>query len=67
VLQVNPELEQALVELAVGRMSGRLNYNLEAIGKKPTVTDVLVAKNVLAHYMRAEQMHQKIKEFRYTA
>lgn len=66
VLQVNPPMEQSLVELAMGRMAGKLNYNLETIGKKPIAEDLVVAKHTLAHYIRSEQFHQKMKTWRYT-
>lgn len=66
VLQVNPPMEQALVELAMGRMAGKMNYNLETIGKKPVAEDIVVAKHTLAHYIRSEEMHEEIKTWRYT-
>lgn len=66
ILQVNPPLEQSLVELASGRMAGKMNYNLESIGKKPIKEDSVVAKHALAHFIRAEKFHKKIKEARYT-
>lgn len=66
VLQVNPPMEQSLVELAMGRMAGKMNYNLEAIGNKPISEDLVVAKHTLAHYIRAEEMHREIKTGRYT-
>lgn len=66
VLQVNPPLEQSLCELSAWRMAGKMNYNLEPIGKKPIKEDSVVAKYTLAHYIRAEQMHQKIQTTRYT-
>lgn len=66
VLQVNPPMEQALVELAMWRMAGKMNYNLEAVGKKPIAEDLVVAKHTLAHYIRAEEMHEQIKTWRYT-
>lgn len=65
VLQVNPPMEQALVELAIGRKAWQINYNLESIGKKPNVQDLQVSKFSLAHYMRTEQFHNKVKDFRY--
>lgn len=63
---MNPPLEQSLCELAAGRMAGKMNYNLEPIGKKPIKEDSVVAKYTLAHYIRSEKMHQKIKTTRYT-
>jgi hypothetical protein len=66
VLQVNPPMEQSLVELAMGRMAGKMNYTLEAIGNKPIAEDLVVAKHTLAHYIRSERMHEEIKRGRYT-
>lgn len=63
-LQVNPPLEQSLRELATGRMSGKMNYTLEPIGKKPIAEDSIVAKYTLAHYIQAEKMHKKIMKAR---
>lgn len=63
-LQVNPPLEQSLVELASWRMSGRMDYTLEPVGKKPIAEDSIVAKNVLAHYIQIEKMHKKFKKMR---
>lgn len=66
VLQVNPPMEQSLVELAMGRMAGKVNYNLEAVGKKPITEDLTVAKYTLAHYIRSEEFHEQMKTGRYT-
>jgi len=63
-LVVNPPLEQDLIELATGRMSGRMSYNLENIGNKPNVQDSMVAKASLAHYVNVESTHGEIKTSR---
>lgn len=63
-LLVNLAIEQGLVELAVGRFAGKLNFNIEPDGEA-NVDELQASKYILQHYINAENFHEQKKLMRF--
>jgi hypothetical protein len=63
ILQVNPPMEQNIIEMAVGRYAGKTTYNLEPIGE-PNVDEIMPAKYILDHFLVMGGFHEEKKQWR---